>query len=60
MISIVIPLRNEDANVPILVVSLTWAWGPLGREYEVLFINDGSTDSAPLPAFMRLAPRILA
>jgi glycosyltransferase involved in cell wall biosynthesis len=44
MISIVIPLRNEEANVPILVGRLTGALGALDKEYEVLFINDGSID----------------
>jgi glycosyltransferase involved in cell wall biosynthesis len=45
MISVVIPLRNEESNVPILVGQLTDALGKLGRDYEVLFINDGSTDN---------------
>jgi glycosyltransferase involved in cell wall biosynthesis len=45
MISVVIPLRNEDSNVPLLVVSLTSALALQGRDYEVIFINDGSTDS---------------
>jgi len=44
MISVVIPLRNEESNVPVLVGKLTEALGALGGEYEVLFINDGSTD----------------
>ena len=45
MISVVIPLRNEESNVPILVGKLTEALGLLGSDYEVLFINDGSIDS---------------
>ncbi len=45
MISVVIPLCNEESNVPILVGKLTEAMGALGIGYEVLFINDGSTDS---------------
>jgi glycosyltransferase involved in cell wall biosynthesis len=45
MISVVIPLRNEESNVPLLVGKLTEALGVLGRDYEVLFINDGSTDA---------------
>lgn len=44
MISVVIPLRNEESNVPLLVGKLTDSLGALGRDYEVLFINDGSTD----------------
>ncbi len=45
MISVVIPLRNEESNVPILAGKLTEALAALRREYEVLFINDGSTDA---------------
>jgi glycosyltransferase involved in cell wall biosynthesis len=44
MISVVIPLRNEESNVPILAGKLTESLGALGKDYEVLFINDGSTD----------------
>lgn len=44
MISVVIPLRNEEQNVPPLAQKLTAALGTLGRDYEVIFINDGSTD----------------
>lgn len=44
MISVVIPIHNEEQNLPILAGKLTAALGTIGREYEVLFINDGSTD----------------
>lgn len=44
MISVVIPLRNEESNVLPLVEKLSSALGRLGQEFEVLFINDGSTD----------------
>ncbi len=44
MISVVIPLRNEEQNVAPLAQKLTAALGTLGRDYEVIFINDGSTD----------------
>lgn len=43
-ISVVIPLRNEEANVPLLVQLLTTALANLGSEHEVIFVNDGSTD----------------
>jgi len=42
MISVVIPLHNEEANVPLLAAKLTAAMGAMGRDYEVIFINDGS------------------
>ncbi|HWA08447.1 MAG TPA: glycosyltransferase family 2 protein [Opitutaceae bacterium] len=45
MISVVIPLRNEEQNIPLLAQKLTSALGTLAREYEVIFINDGSTDA---------------
>ncbi len=45
MISVVIPLRNEEQNIPILAGKLTAALGAIGREYEVIFINDGSVDA---------------
>ena len=45
MISVVIPLRNEEASVVILAGMLSDALGSLEREFEVLFINDGSTDA---------------
>ncbi len=44
MISVVIPLKNEERNVPLLAAKLTIALTALNRPYEVLFINDGSTD----------------
>jgi glycosyltransferase involved in cell wall biosynthesis len=45
MISIIIPLFNEEANVPILAGRLSAALRTLGRDYEVILINDGSTDA---------------
>ena len=44
-VSIVIPLHNEEANVEELVRGITQAMSPLDNDYEVLLINDGSTDS---------------
>jgi glycosyltransferase involved in cell wall biosynthesis len=43
-ISVVIPLRNESPNVPQLYRELTDALEAFGRPYEVLLIDDGSTD----------------
>ncbi len=44
-ISIVIPLLNEEKNVPILYQRLVAALEPLGRSYEIILVNDGSQDS---------------
>ena len=43
-ISVVIPLMNEEENVPDLVSKVRCALEALGRSYEMLFIDDGSTD----------------
>ncbi len=45
MISIVIPAYNEEENIPILYEKLRSVLEGLGREYEVIFVDDGSTDS---------------
>lgn len=44
MISIVIPIFNEEANVLPLYESLRGALDPLGKTYEILFVDDGSQD----------------
>lgn len=43
-LSIVIPVRNESANVEPLHRELTEALQSAGRPYEIIFIEDGSTD----------------
>jgi glycosyltransferase involved in cell wall biosynthesis len=44
MISVIIPLYNEAGNVSLLADELATALGTLGQKYEVILINDGSTD----------------
>jgi glycosyltransferase involved in cell wall biosynthesis len=44
-ISIVIPLYNEEENVRELYGSLKPVMDSLGDEYEIIFIDDGSTDN---------------
>ncbi len=43
-ISIVIPAYNEEDNIPILYEKLKGVLERLGREYEVIFVDDGSVD----------------
>ena len=43
-LSVVIPVRNEAANVEPLYRELTDTLTASGRSYEVLFVEDGSTD----------------
>jgi len=54
-ISLVIPIYNEAPNIEALYGEITAALDPWGRTYEVLLIDDGSTDGsgellATLPA----------
>ncbi len=43
-ISVVVPLRNEAANVPELARQICAALATTKREFEVLLVDDGSTD----------------
>ncbi len=43
-LSIVIPLFNEEENIKVLHEKLKNVLDPLKKEYEILFIDDGSTD----------------
>jgi glycosyltransferase involved in cell wall biosynthesis len=47
MISIVIPLLNEAGNLKLLHQKLTDSLQATHRPYEVIFVNDGSTDESP-------------
>jgi glycosyltransferase involved in cell wall biosynthesis len=44
-ISIIIPVYNEEENIPELVEKLNSVLIPLKYEYEVIFVNDGSIDN---------------
>ncbi|WP_456434489.1 glycosyltransferase family 2 protein [Thermosulfuriphilus sp.] len=43
-ISVVIPLYNEEDNVALLLARIKEALEPLGRSFEVICVDDGSTD----------------
>ena len=45
-ISVVVPLYNEEENLRKLHEELTESLVKLGRPYEIIFINDGSTDGS--------------
>lgn len=44
-LSVVIPIYNEEENVPRLYPLLGQALERMGQNYEVLFVNDGSSDA---------------
>lgn len=44
MISVVVPVHDEERSVGPLLEEVAAALDPLGREWEVVFVDDGSTD----------------
>ena len=46
-LSLVIPVFNEEENLPVLAAEIRAALAPLGRPYEVIFVDDGSRDASP-------------
>ena len=45
-ISVIIPLLNEEKNIPILYDELTQVLQRVGLEYELIFVDDGSNDTS--------------
>lgn len=43
-LSVVVPLYNEEENIQLLHEQLKKSLDPLSQEYEILFVDDGSTD----------------
>jgi glycosyltransferase involved in cell wall biosynthesis len=46
MISLVIPVHNEEGNIEPLYREIKTVMDSLGEEYEILYVNDGSTDAS--------------
>lgn len=44
MYSVVVPVYNEEASVPHLHAALTPVMRGLGESYEIVYVDDGSTD----------------
>jgi len=45
-VSVVVPIFNEVESVPILHEKIHDALNPLGKEWEVIFVDDGSSDGS--------------
>src|SRR5207244_12244921 len=45
-VSVILPVMNERDNLEPLHARLTAALKPLGRDYEIVFVDDGSTDGS--------------
>ena len=61
-LSIVVPLYNEAANLPLLVEQLLAALRPMGSSFELVLVDDGSRDGSPavLEALSRTVPELVA
>ncbi|PZX59509.1 dolichol-phosphate mannosyltransferase [Hydrotalea sandarakina] len=46
LISVVIPVFNEEWNIPIISNSIASLFNAIPYDYEILFVNDGSTDNS--------------
>src|SRR4051812_27228608 len=60
LISAVVPIFNEQANLPELRRRLALALDATGHDWEILLVNDGSTDASAslICQFAALDPRI--
>lgn len=45
-VSILVPLFNEQENLEPLMAKIQESMTPLGKRYEVIFVDDGSTDGS--------------
>jgi len=43
-LSLIVPVYNEEENLPLLMEAICASLPPLNREWEVIFVDDGSTD----------------
>lgn len=59
-ISVVIPVYNEADNIPPLIERLVLTLASMTDQWEIIFVNDGSTDQTQsvLEAYANLEPRV--
>lgn len=49
MISIIIPFYNEKENIPILIGEIDKEMYKIGKEFEIILVDDGSEDNFQFP-----------
>lgn len=47
VLSIIVPIYNEEESLPVLFASIQSVCEALGKPYEIIFIDDGSSDKTP-------------
>jgi dolichol-phosphate mannosyltransferase len=62
VISVVLPIYNEDENIDVVAEAVSAQLQRLGRPYELVFVDDGSSDGSfeRLRELAQLDPRIKA
>ena len=45
-ISVVVPVYNEEENLPVLIPQIVDVLGGIGKPYEMIFVDDGSRDKS--------------
>jgi len=60
LLSLVIPVYDEDENLALLHGEIHAALDPTGRDYEILYVDDASSDQSPvvLAGLQRADPRV--
>ncbi len=46
IISIIVPVFNEEKNIPLLISDISKVFSSLSYGYEIIFVNDGSKDNS--------------
>ena len=46
LLSVVVPIYNEEENIPLVHTELKYALEQLRRSYEIIYVDDGSTDAS--------------
>ncbi len=46
-VSVVVPVLNEERNIPLLYEQVRRELEAAGSDFELIFVDDGSTDGSP-------------